>query len=216
MVFDKLKNKLGNLNNIEVPMDIIKGIIDENTLIEIRSGKIYVPDDIVNKEISRRILGTKDNKISSIQVASTQDGKLNIIVHMTDGKNILLSGVIKTLSFNNGVGVFQYNVENHEMTGSVMASWILSSLTLGFMQKLIGLNGVPDSIDVKMDGNNVMVDFSRILLESKLGKAEFKGIHIIELLEMQSANSVEGGTEIMVQWKGREVVKEKLKTLWKK
>lgn len=118
------------------------------------------------------------------------------------------------LSFNNGVGLLRYNVENHEMTGNVMLSWIFSSLTLGIMKKIIGLNGVPDSVDVKMDGNDVMVDFSRLLVESDFGKAEFKGIHIIDLLEIQSATSVEGGTEILVQWKGKEIARKKLKTLW--
>lgn len=216
MVFGKIKKKLGDLNGVEIPLGIIKGVLDENTLREIRNGKIYVSDEIVNKEISRRILMTKENKISSVQVASTKDGKLDIIVRMNNDKKILLSGVVKTLYFNNGAGVLRYKVENHEMTGNTMVSWIFSSLTLGFMKRIIGLNGTLESVDVKTDGNNVMVDFSRLLVESDFGKAEFKGIHIIDLLEIQSATSVEGGTEIMVQWKGRKIAKEKIKTMWGK
>lgn len=86
MVFGKIKKKLGDLNGIEIPLEIIKGGLDENTLREIRNGKIYVSDEIVNKEISRRVMMTEDNKISSIQVISTKEGKLNITVRMNDDK----------------------------------------------------------------------------------------------------------------------------------
>ena len=70
--------------------------------------------------------------------------------------------------------------------------------------------GIHAEIDVALNGNIITVDFSRLLAESRLGKAIFKGTSVLDFLEIESATPMDNGIEIKTKWNVVSTAKGKL------
>lgn len=216
MAFNKLKKGLGKLQEMDSIWKVLQDTLDNNTVNEIRSGKVFVSCQTINDEIAKRISADRNVALAEMTVASGSDGKLDISARNKDGKNISLTGSLEKFAYKNGEAKFVYHAENHELTGSLMPSWIFSKLTLGLMQKFIGNEIIPDCIDVALDGNIITIDFSRLLAKSRLGKAAFKGVKVIDLLEIENAVPINGGIEIKTKCNVISTAKEKFVSLFGK
>ena len=210
MAFNKLKKGLGKLQEMDSIWKVLQDTLDNNTVTEIRSGKVFVSCQTINDEIAKRISADENAALAEITVAPGSDGKLDILTRNKDGKIISLTGTLEKFVYKDGEAKFVYHAENHELTGSLMPSWMFSKLTLGFMQKFIGDEIIPDSIDVALNGNIITVDFSRLLAESRLGKAIFKGTSVLDFLEIESATPMDNGIEIKTKWNVVSTAKGKL------
>lgn len=213
MAFNKLKKGLGKLQEMDSIWKVLQDTLDNNTVNEIRNGKVFVSCQTINEEIAKRISADANAALAEITVASSSDGKLDILAKNKDGKNISLTGTLEKFVYKDGEAKFVYHAENHELTGSLMPSWMFSKLTLGFMQKFIGNEIIPDSIDVALDGNIITVDFSRLLAKSRLGNVTFKGVKVMDLLEIENAVPMDGGIELKTKCNAISTAKEKFVSL---
>lgn len=211
VAFNKLKTGFQKIKNLDVLQDVVHDILDNNTFNEIRNGKVYVSYQTINDEIARQISTDSANTLlSELTVTSHSDGHLDILIKTKGEKSLLLTGIIESFVHKGAETKFVYRAENHEITGTFMPSWVFSKLTLGFMRKFIGDDKVSDDVNVILDGNVITVDFSKLLEESRLGKANVKGVKIIDLLEIENATPTDSGIEIKTKWNAINTAKEKL------
>ena len=208
-----LKKGLDKLNSLAPAINVFSNIMDANTLAGLRQGKVFLTDEIINAEIAKRISEKPEAQLSEVTINSHADGKLSIVAKTKANVSVTLTGTIDNFSYNDGEATVVYRVDEHQMHGTLITSWLFSTLSFGLMQRFFDIDKMPENIDVAIDGDNITVDLSRLIAASRLGQAEVKGIKPINMLEIKSATPKHGGIEIEARLKIADTAKTSLKAL---
>ena len=170
---------------------------DRETLSQIADGKVFVPDNVINDAIKKRIENDEDPPIKELVLKSHDNGMLDIDAMTRKNDKILLSGTIETFSQKDGKASFAYRVKKHKLPGHGLSSWIFSNVSLSMAQRLFGKVEFKNSaVPVDVRHNTVVLDLSDVLAASAFGSTEFMGNKLTNLLEIESAVPKEGGIEI--------------------
>ena len=202
---DKLKSGFVKLKKITPSTDKIVDVIDSNTLRDIKNGKFFITDSIINDAVAQRIATAKNSPITKFNLISKEDGCLEMTITNNDGMPFTFIGAIDDFVLEKGSAILVYNVKKHQLSDNKIISWLLSQVSLGIMHTLYSFlkNDIAsENIEVTVTGNIITVNFSKLYAESAIGQASFKGVYILDLFSIVKAIPEKGGIGIYTKWNG--------------
>ena len=197
-------------------LQVVKGTWSKETLQEICEGKVFVPDEVMNKALAEGLEknSASSQGISSLKLHSHANGKLDIEAVTKKGP-LKLSGKIKEFVHQGDKSYMVYQVQQKRMPGHGLMSWIFSRVSLSMMQRMVGKVESPENLPLSIKHNDVKVDCSELLAASKFGQTSFHGHRLLDMIEIKGATPKENGIVFQTELHVPEDVKEDLKGLLK-
>ena len=123
--------------------------------------KILISNKTLNKFINEQICCEDFAKISNINI-KTEDNLLSVIITTQEEKIISISVSIEEFYYKDKKGVIVYKIKNCNLNYDLIQYSIFLLLTIGLLKNHIHDNPPYDCLDVKIEGNIVTVDFSKL------------------------------------------------------
>ena len=191
---------------------VIQQTWSKESLLEISQGKLFVPDDVINDALAKRI--PAEGKVKAVTIKSHANGRLDITAD-TNAKvsRIELSGEIKEFVHEGDKSYMVYRVRERNLPGHGLMSWVFSRISLSMAERMLGHIEIADELPVEIHGNTVRVDYSKVLAASDFGQTEFQGHRLIDMIEIEDASPKEGGIEFQTKLNVPDDVKDALTAL---
>lgn len=176
-------------------LSIAKETWSRETLLDILSGHIAVPDEEINKAIAENIAKRKkeDPNVRSLTVTSRQDGQLQINADTRSLGKIEMSGIIEECVHDGTSCWVTYRMKERSLGDQGLLSWIVSRISLSMTSKLFGGDlEFADDIPVTLKGNRLKVDFTERVQKSRLAAVQYNGCSLLSMLRVESAVPHEG------------------------
>lgn len=182
-----------SLNEAGPFLSIIKETWNRQTLIDIISGHIAVPDEEINKAIKENLeKRSKKGNLTDLSLVSRKDGKIELQAVTKRLGRIELIGTIEDCVHDGNRSYITYHMEERALKDQGLLSWVVSRISLSMTVKLFGDLDVADDLPVTISGNRVTVDFSERLNKSAFAQKEYKGIRIIDMFKIEKAEPHDG------------------------
>ncbi len=207
---NKIKDRVQDFSPV---IQVVRDTWDHQTLGEILEGRVYLPDDVLNEMLAERVTGRENTPLSSLRLTCHENGIMDIDAMTKKGDKVELSGTIEKFIHKGDTSCLVYRVKKHRLPGHGISSWLFSQVSLAMAQRLMGKVETPENLPTSIQHNTVTVDFSRILAESKFGRAELEGSRLLDMLEIKEAKPKEGGLEIDVDFHVDDNIKSILKRM---
>lgn len=171
---------------------------DKESLLSIMQGKIAVPDSVINDAMAERL--TPDGSVTEVKVASQADGRLKINARTKSIGAVEFSGTIDDFVHTADESYMTYHIKERALLDQGTLSWFFSRIPLSMTEKLFGKLSVTDDLPLQIHGNTVRVDFQQVLLQSELGRTEYGGHRLIDMLEIEKAEPKDGYVEFSTRF----------------
>lgn len=172
---------------------VIRNTWDKESLLEISQGKLFVPDDMLNKAIAERI--PADSSVKSVTVTSHANGRMDIKADTQKVGPVELSGEIQEFVHNGSQSYMVYRVRERNLPEHGLMSWIFSRISLSMAERMVGHIELSEDLPIEIKHNTVRIDYSKVLAESDFGKTQFQGHRLLDMVEIEKATSKDGGIE---------------------
>ena len=173
---------------------VMKHTWSNETLKEIRQGKVSVPDSVINEAIVESLQAEKDGSeaaaeppVTELKLTSRENGRLEIFANTKKIGRVEFSGTIEEFVHNKEDSHVTYRVRERALKDHGLASWFFSRISMSLSQKLFGKLDLGESLPTTIKGNYITVDCRKALEQSKLAKAEIKGYPVLDMLEIKNA-----------------------------
>lgn len=177
---------------------IIRETWDKESLQEISQGKLFVPDDVINEAIAKRI--PAGGKIQALKITSHANGRMDIAADTTSKVGrIELSGEVKEFVHAGDTSYMVYRVRERNLPSQGLMSWIFSRISLSMVERLVGRLELSDDLPMTIRRNTVTIDYSKVLKDSELGRTEFQGYRMLDMIEVKGALPKDGGIEFQTK-----------------
>ena len=190
-------------------LKVIQQTWSKESLLEISQGKLFVPDDVINEALAKRI--PAEGHAKAVTVKSHANGRLDITAD-TDTKvgRIELSGEIKEFVHEGDKSYMVYRVRERNLPSQGLMSWVFSRISLSMAERMLGHIELSDDLPLEIHGNTVRVDYSKVLADSDFGRTQYQGHRLIDMIDIQSACPKEGGVEFQTKLNLPDEVKDAL------
>ena len=190
-------------------LKVIQQTWSKESLLEISQGKLFVPDDVINEALTKRI--PAEGHVKAVTVRSHANGRLDITAD-TDAKvgRIELSGEIKEFVHEGDTSYMVYRVRERNLPSQGLMSWVFSRISLSMAERMLGHIEISDDLPLEIHGNTVRVDYSKVLAESDFGQTQYQGHRLIDMIEIRNASPKEGGVEFQTKLNIPDEVKDAL------
>ena len=192
-------------------IQVIQNTWDKESLLEISQGKLFVPDDVMNKAIAKRI--PADSTVKSVTIASHANGRMDVRAETEKVGPVELSGEIQEFVHDGDKSYMVYRVRERNIPDHGLMSWVFSRISLSMAERLVGHIELSEDLPVQIQHNSVRIDYSRVLSESDFGKTEFQGHRLLDMVEIDKATPKDGGVEFETKLNIPDDVKDALKQL---
>ncbi|MCH3958088.1 MAG: hypothetical protein LKE51_00405 [Selenomonas sp.] len=192
-------------------IQVIQNTWDKESLLEISQGKLFVPDDVMNKAIAKRI--PADSTVKSVTIASHANGRMDVRAETEKVGPVELSGEIQEFVHNGDQSYMVYRVRERNLPDHGLMSWVFSRISLSMAERLVGHIELSDDLPMQIQHNKVRIDYSKVLAESDFGKTEFQGHRMLDMIEIDKATPKDGGVEFETKLNIPDDVKDALKQL---
>ena len=172
---------------------VIQNTWDKESLLEISQGKLFVPDDMLNKAIAKRI--PADSSVKSVTVTSHANGRMDIKADTKKVGPVELSGEIQEFVHNGSQSYMVYRVRERNLPEHGLMSWIFSRISLSMAERMVGHIELSEDLPIEIKHNTVRIDYSKVLAESDFGKTQFQGHRLLDMVEIEKATPKDGGIE---------------------
>ncbi len=172
---------------------VIQNTWDKESLLEISQGKLFVPDDMLNKAIAKRI--PADSSVKSVTVTSHANGRMDIKADTQKVGPVELSGEIQEFVHNGSQSYMVYRVRERNLPEHGLMSWIFSRISLSMAERMVGHIELSEDLPIEIKHNTVRIDYSKVLAESDFGKTQFQGHRLLDMVEIEKATPKDGGIE---------------------
>lgn len=172
---------------------VIQNTWDKESLLEISQGKLFVPDDMLNKAIAERI--PADSSVKSVTVTSHANGRMDIKADTKKVGPVELSGEIQEFVHNGSQSYMVYRVRERNLPQHGLMSWIFSRISLSMAERMVGHIELSEDLPIEIKHNTVRIDYSKVLAESDFGKTQFQGHRLLDMVEIEKATPKDGGIE---------------------
>ncbi|MFA6849033.1 MAG: hypothetical protein WCS30_01640 [Selenomonadaceae bacterium] len=174
-------------------IDVVKKTWDKESLRDILSGRIAVPDDVINNAIADHIDGA--SKVTKLVIASQSDGRLKINADTKSMGRVELLGTIDEFVHDGDQSYVTYTLKKRSLLDHGTLSWIFSRISLSMAQKIVGKIDLGDELPSKTQGNTITIDYSELLNQSDLGQTAFMGYNLLDALRIEKAEPHDGYVE---------------------
>ena len=192
-------------------IQVIQNTWDKESLLEISQGKLFVPDDVMNKAIAKRI--PADSTVKSVTIASHANGRMDVRAETEKVGPVELSGEIQEFVHDGDKSYMVYRVRERNIPDHGLMSWVFSRISLSMAERLVGHIELSEDLPVQIQHNSVRIDYSKVLSESDFGKTEFQGHRLLDMVEIDKATPKDGGVEFETKLNIPDDVKDALKQL---
>lgn len=192
-------------------IQVIQNTWDKESLLEISQGKLFVPDDVMNKAIAKRI--SADSTVKSVTIASHANGRMDVRAETEKVGPVELSGEIQEFVHDGDKSYMVYRVRERNIPDHGLMSWVFSRISLSMAERLVGHIELSEDLPVQIQHNSVRIDYSKVLSESDFGKTEFQGHRLLDMVEIDKATPKDGGVEFETKLNIPDDVKDALKQL---
>ena len=192
-------------------IQVIQNTWDKESLLEISQGKLFVPDDVMNKAIAKRI--PADSTVKSVTIASHANGRMDVRAETEKVGPVELSGEIQEFVHDGDKSYMVYRVRERNIPDHGLMSWVFSRISLSMAERLVGHIELSEDLPVQIQHNSVRIDYSKVLSESDFGKTEFQGHRLLDMVEIDKATPKDGGVEFETKLNIPDDVKHALKQL---
>lgn len=193
-------------------LQVLRSTWSRETLAEISQGKLFVPDEVINDAIGKRLASDPTQKLKRLTLKSHKDGKLEIMGE-TAAEKPRLKGKIKEFVHRGDKSYVVYHVTSKSLPGHGLNSWLFSVLSLSMVERMVGDIQVSDSLPLEIKHNDIHIDCSKVLADSKFGQTEYRGHRLLDMLEIKGAVPKEGGIEFETELHVPEEVKDGLRAV---
>lgn len=194
---------------------ILRSTWSRETLADISRGKLFVPDEVMNEAIARRLAADPEQKLKRLTLKSHKNGKLEILGE-TEREKLKLKGEIRELVHRGDKSYMVYHVTSKRLPGHGLNSWLFSLVSLSMVERLVGNIQISEALPIEISHNDVRLDCSQVLAASGFGRTEYRGHRLLDMLEIKGATPKEGGIEFETELHVPDKVKEGLRALLKK
>lgn len=174
-------------------MDVIRNTWAKETLLDIISGKVAVPDSVINEKIANSLDGSE--KVKSMTITSRADGRLDIHADVKGIGPVELSGTIDQCIHQHNNSYVTYTIKQSKLEDHAVLSWIFSHISLAMTEKLVGKLDFGHSLPTTVNGNTITVNYDQALGETSLGGVEIMGYSLLDALEIKDAVPHDGYIE---------------------
>lgn len=192
-------------------IQVIQNTWDKESLLEISQGKLFVPDDVMNKAIAKRI--PADSTVKSVTIASHANGRMDVRAETEKVGPVELSGEIQEFVHDGDKSYMVYRVRERNIPDHGLMSWVFSRISLSMAERLVGHIELSEDLPVQIQHNSVRIDYSKVLSESDFGKTEFQGHRLLDMVQIDKATPKDGGVEFETKLNIPDDVKDALKQL---
>lgn len=193
---------------------VVRGTWSNESLAEIADGKLYVPDSVMNDAIAKRLAESDSENVKSVTLTSHENGRLDIAAETQSIGKIKLSGEIKEFVHAGDTSYMVYRVRERALPDNGLMSWIFSRVSLSMVEKLVGKIELADDLPIKIGHHNtVTVDYSQVLAASEFGQTTFRGVRLLDMIEIKGATPKDGGIEFQTELHVSDDIKAALKSL---
>ena len=179
------------IEDYEPVIRVVQQTWSHESLVDILNGSIAVPDSVINDALTERLTG-EDRNITSVAIASHENGRIEIKATTKSIGRIELSGYIEEMVHNQNNTYITYRVKERALKDHGLGSWFFSRLSLSMVQNLFGKIVLSDDLPTKIDGNRVTVDFIQTLEKSDLAATQLHGHRLLDMFSIESATPHEG------------------------
>ena len=188
--FNDISSKIENYSSV---IDVVKKTWTKESLLDILSGKISIPDDVINASIAEQIDET--SKVKSLTVSSQANGKLKINADTKAMGRLELTGTIDEFVHRGDTSYVKFTVKERELPDHQVMSWIFSRISLSMAQKIVGKIDLADDLKTDISHNTITVDYQDLLLKSEIGQVSFQGYNLLDALVIEKAEPKDGYIE---------------------
>ena len=173
-------------------LEVLRSTWSNETLREMAEGKVFVPDDMLNDALKRRL--TPDGNVTDLTLRGEKGGRLFVRVETRAGA-MELSGEVKEFVHHGDTSYMVYRVREKNIPNHGLLSWVFSRISLSMAERMVGRIEAPEGLPVRIRGNTVRVDYGAALAESDFGRTRLYGHRLIDMVEIERATPKEGGIE---------------------
>ncbi len=189
-------------------LKVVQGTWSRESLLDIAQGKLFVPDSVMNDAIAKSL--TPEGKLTALTLTSQENGRLAIAAEAKDFGKIELTGEVKEFVHEGDKSYIVYRVRERNLPGKGLASWIFSRISMSMASRLVGHLDLPENMPMEIHGNTIRVDYSKALAESDVGKTEFEGHRLMDMITVTGAKPKAGGIEFQTELNVPDDVKQAL------
>ena len=198
-------------------LSVVKETWNRQTLMEILSGNIAVPDEEINKLIKENLeKRKKPGNLTDLTIVSRQDGRLEIQAATKRLGRIEMIGQIKECVHDGERSYITYQMQERALKDQGLLSWIVSRISLSMTAKLFGDLNFSDDLPVTIRGNRVTVDFKERLKNSSLAQKTYNGVSLLQIIKVEQAVPHDGYIVFKTSLEIPEEIKESLKGIFQK
>lgn len=187
---------------------VVKSTWNKESLSEIISGHIAVPDEVINSALASQ-LGSSP-QVKSLQIRSLADGRLRLEAETKKTGRIELVGTVDSFVHDGSQSYMTYTVKERELLDHGLMSWVFSRLPLAMAQNIFGKVDLGETLPMKIHHNTVTLDFQPALAQSELGQTSFMGYNLLDVIVVKEARPHEGYVEFKTDLNVPESVKKML------
>lgn len=191
---------------------VLRETWSRETLTEISQGKLFVPDEVLNEAIERRLAADPGQQLKKLTLKSYKNGRLEIRGE-TEKERLTLKGKIKEFVHRGDESYVVYHVTSKSWPGHGLNSWLFSLVSLSMVERMVGDIQISEALPLEIKHNDVRIDCSQVLADSKFGQTEYQGQRLLDMLEIKSATPKEGGIEFETDLHVSDKVKEGLRAV---
>ena len=180
----KVMREKVNAANAATTMSAIRAMNEiwgRQTLLELMSGHVVLPDTVVNS-----FLNKESSRFKKINIATAGGQRIDIDALTIQGESVQLATKVISLVHNSMQSRLVLMIEKKSLPERRLLSWLLQYVSVGFLAKFFpSLDG--DGMIVTIDGNQVTIDFHEklhSLVQSRSGAIGEKVFEHMEILSI--------------------------------
>ncbi len=179
------------IEDYEPVVRVIQQTWSHESLVDILNGSIAVPDSVINDALTERIAGN-DKNITAVEIASQENGKVNIKATTKKVGRIEVSGYIEEMVHDVNGTHMTFRVKERALKDHGLASWFISRVSLSMVQNLFGKIEIGEDMPTTVKGNRITVDFRPALEKGELANTYIHGHRLLDMFSIESATPHEG------------------------
>lgn len=201
------------INEYGPAINVIRKTWTKDTLHELMDGNVAVPDSYINEALLEQLQKDTDGNVKSVEIASHENGRLDIKADTKSIGRIELSGTIEEFVQNTEKSSMTFKVKERALKDHGLMSWFVSRISLSMAEKIMGKVDLGENLPTTIKGNRVTVDFHELMEHSKLAETSLKGHRLLDMIEIQEAVPKEGYIAFKTKVHIPDDVKDEIKSI---
>lgn len=175
-------------------LQVVTATMDRETLLDILNGHVFIPDDIMNDSLAKNI--NDDSAVRSVKVKSTADGRLAVDIDTKKQGLVQVSGTIKEFVHDKDSSYMIYHVRERNIPNHGLMSWVFSRISMSMAMRIAGGFDMPENLPVTIKHNDIKIDYSQVLADSKVGQLYVNGYRVLDMIKINKATPKDGGIDL--------------------